>query len=408
MPILHPTRTVPSLQPRYVSRFSCIGSSCEDNCCTDWKIGLDKKTYDAYANANPGKIANVVRINPEPRTDADYGHIVLTGEKKQCPLLEDNLCSIHRDQGEGDLSHTCFSYPRVWTELAGYGEQSLELSCPEAARLALLAPDAFEFEESSMTVRPEAVRTVLANPGFTAEAVNEVRYFCIKLMRTQELELWQRLAVLGLFCESLNEPVARQDGQAMVRQIEQFTNLLQDSALLDSLAPLQPDHAAQAMVFSLLWEGMPLAAQNTARRRVIDAVAAGLGANPVTGMVGDARLVERYREGLSRLPEALQAAPHLLEHYLLNELFKNLFPFDGLKPFDSYLRIVTRFGLLRLMLAARCHPSLPLPDAAALAQTVQVHARRFHHNLALIRRVDEALPSSGWARLDKLLTLLRT
>jgi len=408
MPIRHPTRTLASLQPRYVSRFSCVGPSCEDNCCKDWHISLDKKTFEAYSGPGSGRFAKVVRINPEPRTETDFGQIVLTEEKKQCPLLEENLCSVHRDEGEDRLSHICFSYPRIWTEVAGQAEQSLQLSCPEAARLALLAPDAFEFEEGSMSVRPDVVRTAHANAGFTAEAINEARYFCIKLMRAGELELWQRLAVLGLFCESLDEPVARHDGQAIVELVQKFTDLLQEGALLDSLAPLQPDHAAQAMVFSLLWQGMSRETPNAHRRHVIDAVATGLGADPLTGQVDAERLVERYREGLARLPDALQAAPQLLEHYLLNEMFLNLFPFDTAKPYNSYLRLITRFGLLRLMLAARCHPDGALPDAKALVQTVQVHSRRFHHNASLIRIVDEALGSGDWARLEKLFTLLRT
>lgn len=89
-------------------------------------------------------------------------------------------------------------------------------------------------------------------------------------------------------------------------------------------------------------------------------------------------------------------------------MFLNLFPFDTAKPFNSYLRLITRFGLLRLMLAARCHPDGALPDAKALVQTVQVHSRRFHHNASLIRIVDEALGSGDWARLEKVFTLLRT
>lgn len=303
MPIRHPTRTQPALQPRYVSRFSCIGPSCEDNCCTDWHVSLDKKTFEAYSGSGSERLAKVVRINPEPRTELDFGQMGLTEEKRQCLLLEENLCSAHRDEGEGSLSHTCFSYPRVWTEVGGHGEQSLQLSC-----LALLAPDAFEFEEGSMTVRPDAVRTAHANAGFTAEAINEARYFCINLMRARELELWQRLAVLGLFCESLDEPVARHDGQAIFELVEKFTALLLEGALLDSLAPLQPDHAAQAMVFSLLWQGMSRETPNAVRRHVVDAVASGLGADPLTGQVEAERLVERYREGRARLPDALQAA----------------------------------------------------------------------------------------------------
>jgi lysine-N-methylase len=408
MALEHPTRTTPSLQPRYVSRFSCLGPSCEDNCCNDWHIGLDKKTFEHYSATATGRLAQVVRINPAPRQDSNYGHIALAGERSECPLLEDKLCSIHRDQGAGALSHTCFSYPRIWAEIDGQGEQSLELSCPEAARLALLAPDAFEFEEGSMSVRPEAVRSVHAMPGFSVDDINQVRHFCINLMRVGELPLWQRLALLGLFCESLDEPVARKDGAAMVVLVARFTELLQDDAVPDSLAPLQADHAAQALVFSALIEGVPRDTPNRIRRQVIEEVGAGLGANPVTGLADAERVLACYRAGIARLPEALAAAPQLLEHYLLNEMFVNLFPFGAMRPFDSYLRLVTRFGLLRLMLAARCNTDGPLPDAMALVQTVQVHCRRIHHDATLNQRMDEALRSGGWARLEKLFTLLRT
>lgn len=408
MPILHPTRTVPTLQPRYVSRFSCLGSSCEDNCCKDWHISLDKKTFEHYSVAQAGRLAEAVRINPAPRQDTDYGHIALEGERAECPLLEEKLCSVHRDHGADNLSHTCFSYPRVWAEIDGQCEQTLELSCPEVARLALLAPDAFGFEEASTTVRPEVVRTVQANPGFTTDAINDVRYFCISLMQARELDLWQRLALLGLFCESLNEPVARKDGAAMAELVAQFTALLKDGALLETLAPLQPDLAAQALVFSALLEGIPRTTPHPIRRQVVEAVGAGLGADPITGQASAERVVSGYHKGVARLQEALDTAPDLLEHYLLNELFANLFPFSMAVPFDSYLRLVTRFGLLRLMLAARCNTKGPLPDAAALVQTVQVHCRRLHHNVGLNQLMDESLRKGGWARLDKLFTLLRT
>jgi lysine-N-methylase len=405
MPIQHPTLNAPSLQPKYVSRFSCLGPQCEDNCCREWHISLDKRTFTSYTD-HP-RFAKVVRINPAPRIDLNYGRIELVGEQQECPLLEDNLCSVHRDQGEGELSHTCFTYPRVWTEIGGQAEHSLELSCPEAARQALLAPDAFDFEEGSMRARAESIRRVSVHDGFSADDVNEVRYFAINLLRARELALWQRLAVLGLLCEALEEPVARKDGAGMRALAEHFILLLQDGALLDNLAPLQPDHLSQALVFAVLWEGIPRDTPNPTRRQVIDAVAAGLGADPVTGNVGAERLAESYRQGLARLPEALEAAPHLLEHYLLNEVFLNLFPFNTPSPFQSYRRLVARFGLLRLMLAARCNTQGPLPDAQALVQTVQVHYRLFSHNDTLARKVDAALSSGAWARLENLFTLLR-
>ncbi|OON61063.1 hypothetical protein B0920_19235 [Massilia sp. KIM] len=408
MPIRHPTLTVPALQPQYVSRFRCIGPQCEDNCCKEWHVGLDKQTFEAYQRPEAGKLATIIRINPEPRSDLNYGRIELSGADSACPALENELCSVHRDLGDQALSHTCFTYPRVWTDVGGQAEQSLELSCPEAARLALLAPDAFEFTEGSMTVRAPLVRVVNAREGMSLEAVNEIRYFCLNLMRVDGLPVWQRLAVLGLVCEGLVEPLARRDLEAARTLLADTAALLENGALLEPLAQLQPDHEAQAMLFSVLLESVPKERHANLRHRVADAVASGLGADPLTGQVSAERLVECYRRGLARLPEALQAAPHLLDHYLLNELFLHLFPFDMASPFDSYLRLVSRFGLLRLMLAARCNTEGELPDAATLVQTVQAHYRRFNHDQTLLGRIDAALHKGGWARLDKLYGLLRS
>ena len=38
--------------PAYMKNFSCLGSTCEDTCCSGWTIDIDKKTYEFYEN-NP-------------------------------------------------------------------------------------------------------------------------------------------------------------------------------------------------------------------------------------------------------------------------------------------------------------------------------------------------------------------
>ncbi len=408
MPIIHRTSKLQALMPRYVTRFKCVGPDCEDSCCHEWQVSLDKNTFKAYRNASDKGLAKAVQLLPEPRTNMEHARIVHNAGDAGCPLLEDKLCGVHKRHGDAALSHTCFTYPRAWTQMQGQCEQVLELSCPEAARQALLSPDAFDFVEDEMRVRPDLVRIASVKPGFAPELASDVRIFCINLLRIEGLELWQRLAVLGLFCESLGGPMERQDNAAIRSLIGTFEQLLDNGGLLDSLAELQPNHSAQAMVFSTLWEGMNKKTANASRARVIREVFAGLGVDPATGEVEFDALVENYSRGVARLPEALLAAPHLLEHYLLNELFQNLFPFDTATPFDSFLRLVARFGLLRLMLAARCNTDGPLPDAHALAQTVQVHCRRFNHDLPFVAQVDSALRKHDWARLDKLYALLRS
>jgi lysine-N-methylase len=109
---------------------------------------------------------------------------------------------------------------------------------------------------------------------------------------------------------------------------------------------------------------------------------------------------------MRRLPEALANVPWMLEHYLLNEMMRNVFPFGESGTYQHFLQLVARFGLLRFMLAARCNTADPLPTETELAAVVEVHARRFHHEPAFIQKVNDALRNSAYGKLDKLYTLL--
>lgn len=408
---LHPTRTVPVLLPRYVSRFSCIGPECEDNCCTGWRVAIDKKTFNAYRQTEDPELAELlaenVRRQRSQASDANYARIELKADTKACPLMDERLCAVQKKMGESYLSDTCFSYPRYSRNFGGQYEQALRLSCPEAARQALLAADAFDFVEGMTTVRLNTVSEVKPKQGIPLELMNEVRIFCLKLMRTEGLELWQKLAVLGVFCESLTNTLAKAGHSAVPSLLDSFVVMVEQGLVLDALAEMQPNHSMQALVFSAFWQRKKDATVSVVQNKVFEAVAKGLGANAETGQVTAEQLVDRYSHGVTRLPEALQAAPHLLEHYLLNEMFCDLFPFHGASPYQSYLQLVSRFGLLRLMLAAQCNTKGPLPDAAALVQTVQVYCRRFQHDANFATQVNKVLSNSGWAKLDKVYGFLR-
>lgn len=407
MAILHPTRTLPALLPRYVSRFACIGSACEDTCCSGWTVSLDKKTFNAYRQSKHPELSKTfetsLRRQRSQGSDRNYGKIDLHGEGGSCPMMQGGLCGVQAHMNESHLSNTCFSYPRISANFGGQVQQALQLSCPEAARQALLAPDAFDFIEAGITVRPDTVQRVDADGAQGQQLMHEVRIFCLQLMRTEGLELWQRLALLGVFCEQL-AATRSADVQAL---LDSFARLVEDGAVLDALRDLRPNHPAQAMVFATLWSSKESPARSERQREVIDMVARNLGADAESGVARIDELVARYTTGVQRLPLALEAAPHLLEHYVLNEMFMHLFPFDQANPYDCYLQLVSRFGLLRMMLAAQCAPEGPLPDAAALVKTVQVFCRRFRHDVNFATRVNHALKNSGWDSLDKLYGFLR-
>jgi lysine-N-methylase len=416
MAILHRVKTVSGLIPRYVSRFACIGPTCEDTCCVGWRVSLDKKTYKAYRQSTDPVLAprfarDVIRTegaNASSGNERDYGRMALEPVTTACTMLDDNkLCAIQARLGESYLSDTCSQYPRLSREIDGQFQQGLQLSCPEAARQALLAPDAFEFDQSTLQLRPATVFTVANRHGLPVSVVDELRIFCLNLLRLEGVPLWQRLALLGVFCERLDAMLAAGEQHLVPKLPEEFSAMLAQGDFMAELDGMRPDHAAQAVVFATLLAGKKFVTASPAHMAVNASVAAGLGANQ-HGIVGRDQLIDGYTHGAGRLPEALVAAPHLLDHYILNEMFTILFPFDGGTPYDNYLQLIARFGVLRLMLAAQCNTDGPLPDVATLVATVQIHCRRFQHDPEFSRQINEALTATGWHTLDKLFAFLRT
>lgn len=407
---LHPTTTINALLPRYVTRFACIGERCEDTCCAGWLITLDKPTFDAYQGTSHPELKPIFLKHVKPRDDADdnlhYGKITLDRASLRCPAMSGGLCGVQKHLGADLLSNTCHDYPRQTRGFGGQFEQGLVLSCPEAARQALLHQDAFDFVDADIAVRMPTTLPLESTFDMTIAQVNEVRIFCLQLMRDTGLALWERLAVLGVFCESLDAMVAAGQRERIPALLAEFRGVLAQGSLVDALRTLQPNHEAQAMVFATLmaengfWNTSPIQAE------VVQAIGEQLGADE-TGATSAAALVAAYRRGLARLDEATRAVPWLLDHYVLNEMFLNVFPFHGASPFDAYLRLVAAFGLLRLQLAARCNNEGELPGADALVHTVHVYCRRFQHQADLLQRVNDALRGSEWSSLDKLYGFLR-
>src|SRR5580698_815809 len=93
--------------------FRCIGAACEDTCCSDWDISIDRKTYDKYQACGDSELQpalhQFVNIDTAKGTDEDFARIALTN--KRCPFLEEGLCSIQLKLGESYLSNICASYP---------------------------------------------------------------------------------------------------------------------------------------------------------------------------------------------------------------------------------------------------------------------------------------------------------
>lgn len=127
--------------PSYFSSFSCLGSDCEDTCCRNWEVKLDREHYDLL-NTTMSKEHNekslfeqYVHLNENSiSSDHDYAFIRM-GVNGYCAMLDDKgLCSIHDKYGVAPMGDVCTMFPRVISRCKDTIELSGALSCPEVVR----------------------------------------------------------------------------------------------------------------------------------------------------------------------------------------------------------------------------------------------------------------------------------
>lgn len=137
--------------PSYLWDFRCDGSACDCHCCRDWRIPVDAAAWERLARL-PSKARKAVfsKLTEKEETGWETKH----DKNGACAFLgTDSLCRLQATHGEAYLPDICDSYPRVSYRFGDYVERSLALTCPVAARLALLPDSPMQFEERMIPAR---------------------------------------------------------------------------------------------------------------------------------------------------------------------------------------------------------------------------------------------------------------
>lgn len=163
---------------RFVTRFSCIGSACEDNCCHSWAVGIDQSKLSQIRKTLRRSPDELQRLNdgiellpPNERTRESFARLRMRDDGRCFMLDGDGLCSIHRRHGQALLPEICRTFPRF----ASVSECGVELTatpaCPEVARLMLLAPDATDIITIDAESAGHPPTPVQSYPNVPREAV---------------------------------------------------------------------------------------------------------------------------------------------------------------------------------------------------------------------------------------------
>jgi lysine-N-methylase len=315
------------LQPGYFDAFHCIGSDCEDTCCIGWIVHVDKPTYDKYQNCSDPELGpslrTLITINEKGSNDDDYAKIVFTAAG--CAFLSGGLCSIQQRLGESYLSDMCATYPRVMNRVDEVLQRSLDLSCPEAARVVLLNPRPMEFDEqeykddgsirlgNSPSLDISSLKDAPEPYGF----FRDVRRLVISVLQNRSYPVWKRLFMLGCLCEKLNEPNA----------IHTYVDGLNDGALDDLLVKCSP-HSPAVQLEAVLELIVARISSDASSRRFLECYREFMSGIQWTSKSTMDEIGRRYAEAYSQYYVPFMSRhEHIIEHYLVNYAHRTLFPF---------------------------------------------------------------------------------
>ncbi|MFB4323245.1 flagellin lysine-N-methylase [Priestia sp. BR_2] len=405
------------LTPRYMNSFVCIGSECEDNCCSaGWQISIDKKTYLKYKNIKHSELRkeikdSVKRNKNEVTSDSKYAFLKMN-ENKHCSLLNENkMCAVHLKLGEDMLSPVCATFPRIQNQIDNQFELSATLSCPEAARLALLNPDGIDFEKKDYEPNKNwstkiNLKTQNINNGNMK--FHEVREFAIDIVQSRLLSLSDRLIFLGLFMNKLQEILDRKSYHEINDLIQEYQIKLSTEQYLNSIQLIHDNISLQIeTTIGLVKARKKSDISSVKYLECLEDLMNGLNIRDENHM-DNQKVVDVYLFNYKNYYAPFIAGyEYILENYVVNYMFESMFPNMAVgDPFKDYIKLASLFAMLKLHFVGISGEYKGLSQDLAV-KIIYTFVRAFEHNLSYKNGMMELIEENGFNTLAHIVSLLK-
>lgn len=394
------TKITETLNPEYVKEFSCIGAACEDTCCSGWRVDIDEDTYKKYKRVKNPKIKfrldkDIIRNRKNPTKSNAAKMKMISGS---CSFLnKDGWCDIQINLGEDFLCNTCSVYPRRFNKVNNVIEQSLSVSCPEAARLILSNKDGITFEQGQeiLSNKEASIIINISEDKIThwKDFIHEYRYLTILILQNRNYSLEERLLILGMLYNEIDERVRNSNLTDIPDILGQYLKSVEDNTFKGAFTDLTSRIDIQlklAREFLVLRLNQTI----TSSRYLECSRAMMLGLNIEKG-VSDEEVIKNYEYSYNEFYEPfIKTHGYMLENYLVNYVFKNCMPIDCIAPFESYSRMILHFALIKIHLVGMANHYKGL-DSNILIKLVQSLSKTFEHNANYFEKVIELIKENS-------------
>lgn len=376
-------KKVKMLLPTYVDKFRCIGGKCEDNCCIGWDIDIDKETFKKYHKVEDEHMRRMfqkgVHNNPDCTNEKlDYGRIKLNKEKR-CPFLdENNFCSVQGKYGEDYLSSVCSQYPRVVNKIDDYYEMSIDMGCPEVARIILGSTEKISFEETERSLGKYTMAGILDTridefKNTPIKYFKEIRDFSIKIMQSRNLDLSRRLYVLGDFINKLDDAA-----NISIDDLKQIIEEYDIESEAESFERENMNYVLQVSFLNDLLDTLNIKNDNDKIKEYSNQLVHVFELNENSNIAQNAN---KYISSFEKyINDCMEGNSHIFENYIVNFIYNNLFPFsESDYMFDGYIMLLLRYSLMRFYLVGiESHKGIR--SSEDIIKFIHVFAKTIEHN----------------------------
>lgn len=341
------------VEPMFSTVFKCVGSACRDHCCKEWEITLDKPTVNQYLKSPVIEIRNIAASSIEiiKKSHGNWARMKLN-DAKTCSFMDsEKLCKVHSALGPAALGHTCSTYPRTSNIFKTEVNNTLTLSCPEAARLLLSSSEAMLLDN----------KVTIQNKHNNCRAIGQwdklLNVMSMHLIRVSDVNVNQGLyaiAALLIFSDKENSN-NKGNAEALEKYFFSLVESLENGSIADNIQSLNSDAQLQwSLLFRLqvyIETCGPTRGIQVLRmfvKRLLHIQTHEISSNNVE------QPIERLEKAWSTIVMPwLKDHPHMFNNYMLYRINTEQFPDSFTRTPLSWLYLITaEWFLLKSLLSA--------------------------------------------------------
>lgn len=404
------------LMPQYMKNFKCIGGKCEDSCCVGWTVSIDKDTYKKYRSNTNVELKELLYKNIKrwrsKGSHEEYAKVILK-DNKSCPFLDENkFCKIHSILGEESLSSTCKIYPINYNKIDDTLEKSATLSCIEAARLALLNPDPmeFDFSESEQNDNHLIKTTIKTNDTKFDNKLKkyfwEIRIFTINLLQNRVYKLWERIVILGIVSEKIEELLKNNEIDKIPVTLGTYSNCIEKGEFHEYLKQIPSNNSIQMVIVKALADKRYV--MGITSERYVECFAEFMKGIEYIEDRPSKDIIKSYEEAYKNYYKACEEKyEYIIENYLVNYIFENIFPLNKKSIFESYIMFVVNYSLIKMNLIGMSAFHKENFSEEHIVKLIQSFTKTVNHNSMFLKSVYEIICENNLSTLAYMTILVK-